>query len=87
MQDSTAIRKGAFKTLLSTGTSGFNALLGGGRDPNGQYARLDAHGFYWTVTETDSATAKFYNFAKGSQTLYQQDEGEKVRAFSVRCVK
>jgi uncharacterized protein (TIGR02145 family) len=87
MQDSTAIRKGSFKTLLSAGTSGFKALLGGGRDPDGRYARLDAHGFYWTATETDSNTAKFYNFAKGSQALYQQDEGEKVRAFSVRCVK
>jgi hypothetical protein len=29
----------------------------------------------------------FYNFGKGSQALYQQDGGEKTRAFSVRCVK
>jgi len=86
-EDSNATRKGAFKALLYTGTSGFNALLGGGRAPDSQYSRLDAHGFYWTATESDSSTAWFYNFGKGSQALYQQDDGEKTRAFSVRCVK
>jgi len=86
-QDSNETRKEAYKNLMNGGASGFNALLGGGRDPGGQYARLDAHGFYWTVTEGDSSTAWFYNFAKGSQALYQQDGGELLRAFSVRCVK
>ena len=86
-KDSNLIRKEAYKVLLYTDTSGFNALLGGGRDPEGQYARLEAHGFYWTITENDSNTARFYNFAKGSQALYRQDDGEKTRAFSVRCVK
>src|SRR6266542_6374250 len=50
--------------------------VGGGRAPDSQYSRLDAHGFYWTATESDS-TAWFYNFGKGSQALYQQDDGEK----------
>ena len=86
-KESTLTRKGAYKALLFTGTSGFNAVLGGGRAPDSQYARLDAHGFYWTATENDTSTAWFYNFAKGSQALYLQDEGEKTRAFSVRCVK
>ena len=87
VQDSNVIRKEAYKNLQYGGGSGFNALLGGGRDPGGVYARLDAHGFYWTATEGDSSTAWFYNFAKGSQALYQQDGGEQLRAFSVRCVK
>jgi len=86
-EDSNVTRKGAYKTLLYTGTSGFNALLGGGRAPDSQYSRLGAHGFYWTAMESDSSTAWFYNFGKGSQALYQQDDGEKTRAFSVRCVK
>lgn len=87
-EDSTIIRKEAFKALLYTGASGFNALLGGGGEPDkDKYARLEAHGFYWTATEIDSSTAWYYNFAKGSQALYQQDGGEKPRAFSVRCVK
>jgi len=85
--DSNVTRKEAYKALLYAGTSGFNALLGGGRAPDSQYSRLDAHGFYWTASESDSSTAWFYNFAKGSQALYQQDAGEKTRAFSVRCVK
>lgn len=86
-KDSIAGRKEAFKALLHTGSSGFNAILGGGRNLDGKYARIDAHGFYWTITEIDSSYAWNYNFAKGSQALYQQDGGEKDRAFSVRCVK
>jgi PAS domain S-box-containing protein len=33
----------------------------------------------------DSAT--FFNFGRGSKSLYRQTEGEKQRAFSVRCVR
>ena len=86
-EDSNLFRKTAYKTLLAAGNSGFNALLGGGRAPGGEYGRLDAHGFYWTATERGTGMAVFYNFARGSQALYQQDEGEKTRAFTVRCVK
>jgi len=86
-KDSNEIRKQAYKTLTYPGDSKFNAVLGGGRDPEGQYSRLEAHGFYWTTTENDSTSAWFYNFGKGSQALFQQDGGEKTRAFSVRCVK
>jgi len=87
--DTTIIRQRAYLSLLAGGTAGFNALLGGGRDLDGRYARSNAHGFYWTSTSTESNnnTAYFYNFAKGSKALYQQYDGEKERAFSVRCVK
>lgn len=77
----------AYAALLTGGKSGFNALLGGGRDMNGEYARLDAHGFYWTATENCPSTAWFYNFGKGGLALHRQQEGEKERAFSVRCIK
>ncbi|HTF29172.1 MAG TPA: FISUMP domain-containing protein [Flavitalea sp.] len=87
IRDSVESGKRAFKDLLASGSSPFNALLGGGRAPDGKYRRLDAHGFYWAATEIDSSLAWFYNFGKGSQTLYQQDNGEKTDAFSVRCVK
>ena len=86
-EDSIVMRKEAYKALLNTGTSGFNASLGGGRAPDSQYARLDAHGFYWTATENEDSTAFFYNFAKGSQALFQQYDGEKTWAITVRCVK
>ena len=84
--DSNQVRKQAFSALLYPGASGFDARPGGGRDPDGKYARLNAHGFYWTSTECDSSSAWYWNFAKGSGALYLQDGGEKTRAFSVRCV-
>jgi uncharacterized protein (TIGR02145 family) len=79
--------KAAYKTLLAGGSSGFNAVLGGGRSDDGQYARKEAHGFYWTSSESDPASGWFYNFAAGGQALHRQNGGEKQRAFSVRCVR
>jgi len=79
--------KAAYKALMSGGSSGFDALLGGGRDDGGQYARLDAHGFYWTASECDANSGWFYNFGRGGQALHRQSGGEKQRAFSVRCIR
>jgi uncharacterized protein (TIGR02145 family) len=79
--------KAAYKALVSGGDSGFNALLGGGRDSDGHYARLEAHGFYWTASESDPAVAPFYNFARGGLSLYRQPEGNKQSAFAVRCIR
>jgi uncharacterized protein (TIGR02145 family) len=78
--------RSAYAALVSGGRSGFNALLGGGRDVKGDFARLDAHGFYWTSTESDSATAWFYNFGKGGLALHRHSDGEKGRGFAVRCI-
>jgi uncharacterized protein (TIGR02145 family) len=86
-QDSDEGGKAAYKALLSEGSSGFNALLGGDRSEDGQYARVEAHGFYWTATENDPVSAVFYNFGKGKLALHRQAGGEKQRAFSVRCVR
>jgi uncharacterized protein (TIGR02145 family) len=86
-EDSEDKGKAAYKGLLAGGNSEFNAVLGGGRSEEGQYARLEAHGFYWTASETDPASGWFYNFAQGGQALHRQSGGEKPRAFSVRCVK
>ena len=86
-EDSYDRGKAAYKALLAGGASGFNALLGGGRSDDGQYARLEAHGFYWTASESDAANGVFYNFGKGGQALHRQSSGEKPQAFSVRCVK
>jgi uncharacterized protein (TIGR02145 family) len=86
-EDSEDRGKAAYKALLAGGNSGFNALLGGGRSDDGQYARLEAHGFYWTASESDPASGWFYNFGRGGQALHRQSGGEKQSAFSVRCVK
>lgn len=86
-EDSDDKGKAAYKALSAGGSSGFNAMLGGGRSDGGQYARLEAHGFYWTASESDAASGWFYNFGLGGQALHRQSAGEKQRAFSVRCVR
>ena len=86
-EDSDDRGKAAYQALLAGGNSGFNALLGGGRSDDGQYARLEAHGFYWTASESDPASGWFYNFGRGGQALHRQSGGEKQRAFAVRCVR
>jgi uncharacterized protein (TIGR02145 family) len=77
----------AYEALLIGGTSGFDALLSGGRLPDGQYEDLEAHGFYWTASEDAVDTAWYYNFGRGSLGLYRQAEGEKRMALAVRCVR
>ena len=47
--DSHDKRKAEYTALLSGGTSGFDAVLGGNRSVDGQYERLEAHGVYWEV--------------------------------------
>lgn len=86
-QDSADRGHAAYTALLSGGTSRFEAVLGGGRAPDGQYGRLDAHGFYWTASEDGTGTAFYYNFGRGGLALHRQAAGEKARAFSVRCVR
>lgn len=85
--DSNDNGKAAYVALLDGGTSQFNAVLSGGSDPVSGYKGLDHHGFYWTSTETNDSTAWFANFGKGRSALYLQNDGEKFRAFAVRCVK
>jgi uncharacterized protein (TIGR02145 family) len=86
IDDSADKGRAAFTALMSGGTSGFNAVLGGNRS-NGQYERLEAHGVYWTASENDPVSAPFYNFGKGGQALNRQPQGEKQMAISARCVR
>ena len=85
--DSLEKGKAAYAALVSGGTSGFNAVLGGIRSVDGKDERLEAHGLYWTASENDPITAPLYNFGKGSQALYRQPQVQKRRAASVRCVR
>jgi uncharacterized protein (TIGR02145 family) len=86
VDDSNDGGKAAFAALVTGGASGFNVVFGGGRRPDGEYARLDAHGFYWTASETDASRAWLYNFGQ-AKFLNRHRDGEKVRALSVRCVR
>lgn len=84
--DSEIDGKAAYKALIVEGDSEFNALLSGNRSSNGIYLRLDAHGFYWSATEHNDG-AWFINFANGAQFVNSHNDGDKLMACSVRCVK
>jgi uncharacterized protein (TIGR02145 family) len=87
-EESADLGKAAYMALVTGGDSGFNALLGGNREAeNGQFARLDAHGLYWTATDTDPGHAWLYNFGRGGQSLNRHRNGDKRMAISVRCVR
>ena len=85
--DSTDGGTAAYVALSAGGTSGFDAVHGGGRDPSGEYARLGAHGFYWTATESSPTKAWFYNLGRNGRILNRHEDGEKQRAFAVRCLR
>jgi uncharacterized protein (TIGR02145 family) len=76
-----------YRALMLGGISGFNAVFGGSRMPDGTYERREAHGFYWTASENGPATAWFYNFGKGGQALNRHRGGQKQMGASVRCVR
>ena len=78
--------KAAYQALVIGGGSGFNAVFGGGRSHDGQYARLQAHGFYWTASENGLHSAWLYNFGQ-ARILNRHNDGEKLRALSVRCIR
>lgn len=86
IDDSADKGRAAFTALMSGGTSGFNAVLGGNRS-NGQYERWEAHGLYWTASESDPVRARLYNFGKGGQALNRHLQGDKRMAISARCVR
>ncbi len=80
--------KAAYEALLRGGSSGFNAILGGGRAAqDGRYDDLKAHGFYWSASASSAAGAWFYNFGRGSTGFYRQSDGEEQMALAVRCVR
>lgn len=79
--------RAAYTALLTGGNSGLNAVFGGGRSDDGQYARLEAHGLYWTASESGATTAWVYNFGKGGLSLNRHRHISKQRAYSARCIR
>jgi uncharacterized protein (TIGR02145 family) len=77
----------AYTALLREGVSGFNAVLGGGRERGGSYSRIEEHGFYWSATQSDTDHAWFYNFGRGGGLLNRHSGGDKAMALAVRCIK
>ena len=77
----------AYTALLRGGVSGFNAVLSGGREVGGNYARIEEHGLYWSATQSDIDHAWFYNFGRGGGLLNRHSGGDKAMALAVRCIK
>ena len=77
---------GGNASLVAGGGAGFDAMRGGNRTAAGLYERLEAHGFYWTASETRPSQAWFYNFGRASDRPNRHEDGEKQMAVSVRCI-
>jgi len=72
--------KQAYESLIEGGDSGFSALFGGYRHPNGEYALLDDNGYYWS-----SANAWNYCF-RYNQTLNRYLTNKSFGS-SCRCIQ
>jgi hypothetical protein len=55
-------------------------------DIRSSYCRLEAHGFYWTATETDPNSAWFYNFGKGGALRRGLHQIVRTETARVRCL-
>jgi len=71
---------------LATNLSGFVALPGGCRDPNGTFLGLNKSGYWWTTTEYYLYDAWSMNLLYNSGLMYQ-DKSNYSNGLSVRCLK
>ena len=69
-----------------TNTSGFSALLAGGRYHDGYFYDLSYDAYFWSSTEYSSAAARRIYLNYGNANIYF-DDYIKGYGFSVRCVK
>jgi len=71
---------------VGTNTSGFSALLVGGRFGNGYFYNLGYNSYFWSSTEVDNSSAyhlTLWNYDSGiPMTTYGKEDG-----FSLRCLK
>lgn len=80
--------KAAFVALIDSGSANFNIVFGGRYDTTARtYHRVNAHGFYWTATESNSTQAWFLNLGRNGRFVNRHPDGDKPMAISVRCVK
>ena len=73
--------------LLSGGSSGYNALLSGGRTSSGSFLAFTQYEYIWTSTETDSDYAWRRCLRSGDPTVGRWNTFPKNYGFSVRCLK
>jgi uncharacterized protein (TIGR02145 family) len=69
-----------------TNSSGFSAILSGGRADNGNFYYLGISNYFWTSMEGSATTANFMGLTQ-NDTSVGFDGINKVFGFSVRCTK
>ena len=77
---------GSLENDAQFGSSGYDAIPGGGREPYGEYRFLGFRGYYWALTDVNTVTAWFR-----ALDCYEPDI-DRVQynmryGLSVRCVK
>ena len=72
--------------MIKGGGSGFNALPGGYRNPDGSFLNLGDYGHYWSATEFGSGNAWDYYFYRDDGKLYRNGSS-KAFGFPCRCVQ
>jgi len=73
--------------LLEGGKTGFNAKLGGYRNPPSNYFLEGMHTFFWTSTATKSGYRMWYRqMIKGNPKILRHNQTQNW-GMSVRCVK
>ena len=70
----------------ATNSTGFSALAGGYRYDNGIFSNIRESAYFWSVTESDGATAWNRSLSKDNSQIGRLNV-KKGFAFSVRCVK
>lgn len=67
-------------------SSGFTALPGGGRGSKGAFGGIGCYGAWWSSTESNDSTARYWNVYYNSNSLNKTNY-HKNSGFSVRCVR
>jgi uncharacterized protein (TIGR02145 family) len=77
----------AYKALLTSGSSGFSALLGGGRNCDGSFDGIGSRGGWWSSSEGGTNGAWGMDISSDIQIaiVYNFDYNE--LGYSVRCIK
>jgi uncharacterized protein (TIGR02145 family) len=66
----------------------FSALLGGRRTAKDRmFTSLGTEGYWWSATERSAGDAYCLRMTDSQSYARLSDEGDKVRQFSVRCIK
>jgi uncharacterized protein (TIGR02145 family) len=71
---------------IGTNTSGFSALLAGGRGHNGGFVSFGDDASFWSSTEYNTSDANYLYLHYNNTNLYFNSY-EKITGFSVRCLK